>query len=172
MLAYRHACQGVLASHKMRHADRPRVRRRRLIYLMLEFVLPQREYDEESELHRYVWCNYRHAITEREKALHRAAIIELKAENAPHLRDGTPGHFYDADVAAIVECGLIAFEEQCCKHLLRHFADEIFINRCGRCNRIVASPIACTCLWCGHSWYERRPEMVARAASPIYPRPQ
>ena len=135
---------------------------------MLEFASNNRDYDEQIELHRYVWRNYRRGLTKREHALHHAAIIEIKAQRSPYLRDNDPNYFYDADVAAIVESGLVAFERQCCERLLRDCADQIYINRCDHCHRIVVSPVACLCLWCGHSWYERRAEMVARSNSSIY----
>ena len=131
-------------------------------------------YDEDTELKRYVWRNYSHALTEREQSLHCAATLELKAR---HARTGAasaklrhrPGYFFDTDVAAIAESGLEAFEQQCCQRLLHDYADLIYINRCERCLRIVASPIACACLWCGHHWYDRRLEMIARSTSNIYP---
>jgi hypothetical protein len=130
-----------------------------------------REYEEERELYRYIWRNYGHALTQREHALHRAAIIELKAQSAPGYRHlPIPGRFYDDEVAAIVRCGLDRYEKQCCERLLRDHSTEIYINRCDRCDHIVVSPVACICLWCGHRWYERRSEMVARSASSIYPR--
>jgi hypothetical protein len=137
----------------------------------------KRNYEEGVELRRYIWRNYRHALTNREKALHDAAMLELKARHArseasaARLRS-MPGYFLDADVVAIAERGLDSFVEQCRERLLRDYAAEIYLNRCERCNRIVASPIACACLWCGHHWYERRSEIVARAASSIYPQRQ
>ena len=137
----------------------------------------KREYHEEAELRRYVWRNYFHALPERKRALHHAATLELKARHARSEELATriramAGYFLDADVAAIAENGLRAFEQQCYERLLRDRADQIHINRCERCNRIVASPIACACLWCGHHWYDRRPEMMALAASSIYPMTQ
>jgi hypothetical protein len=135
------------------------------------------EYVEDYEIRRYVWRNYRHALTDRESALHQAAVLELKARHARttsqanHLRQ-MPGYFIDADVKAIAESGLGAFEQQCCDRLLRDHSDQIYINRCDRCRRIVASPIACACVWCGHHWYDRRPEMIALATSSIYPKPK
>ena len=153
------------------------------IFSMDELDLLQRsmkgEYVEDIRLRLYIWKNYRHVLTEREKALHHASVLEIKATHAEKRSDfsatrlrNIPGYFFDADVAAITKTqnGLSLFVQQCCEHLLRDYADQIFINRCERCNRIVASPIACACLWCGHHWYERRQEMVARAASAIYPR--
>jgi hypothetical protein len=133
------------------------------------------EYSEDYELRRYIWRNYRHALTEREHALHAAAVLEIKARNAstPDLAANLrqkPGYFLNAEIEAIVESGLGAFERQCHERLLKDYADQIFINRCERCSRIVASPIACACLWCGHHWYDRRSEMVVRAKSSIYPK--
>ena len=40
------------------------------------------EYVEEYELRRYVWRNFKHALTERERALHIAATLEIKARHA------------------------------------------------------------------------------------------
>ena len=135
------------------------------------------QYVEDYELGRYVWRNYKHALTEREQALHRAATLELKARHARSEASAANfrqmrGYFFDADVAAIAESSLGVFEQQCCERLLRNYAGHIYINRCERCHHIVASPIACACLWCGHHWYDRRPEMIARSTSTIYPRPK
>lgn len=135
-----------------------------------------REYDDEAELHRYIFNNYPHRLSERECALRHAALLELKARHsssdsrAASYR-GMDGYFLDAEVAAIAESGLGAYDWQCCDRILRDDASDIYINRCEACQRIVVSPVACTCLWCGCQWYERRPEMVARARSSIYPRP-
>lgn len=82
-----------------------------------------------------------------------------------------PSYFFDDEVKAIAESGLGVFERQVSARLQRDYAAEIYLNRCARCQRLVASPIACACRWCGHHWYERRGEMLARAKSSIYPRP-
>jgi hypothetical protein len=139
-----------------------------------ENELMKGEYDEAYQLQYYIWRNYRHALTNREHALYHAALLELNARHARsedlavRLRE-IPGYFFNAEVAAIAETGLVAFERQCCERLLTDYADQIYINRCECCKRIVVSPIACVCMWCGHEWYERRSEMFARAASSIYP---
>ncbi len=133
----------------------------------------KRDYDEPRQLRYYIWQNYHHALTERERALHLAATLELKARHARSDSAAAKyrqraGYFSDSDVAAIADNGLGAFEQQCCDRLLRDHASLIYVNRCEHCRRIVASPIACACLWCGHHWYDRRSEMVARATSSIY----
>jgi hypothetical protein len=135
---------------------------------------PWGSYNEADVLRRYIWRNYKHALNEREHALHAAAILEIKARNsgpksAARLR-AMPGYFLDDEVIAIAEGELSVFEQRCCNRLLCDHGDQVYVNRCERCDRIVASPIACACLWCGHHWYDRRAEMVARAASSIYPK--
>ena len=134
------------------------------------------EYVEDFVLRRYIWRNYRHALSDRELALHRAATLELKARHATEdvasrIRS-MDGFFFDPDVAEIAQHGLANFEARCCERLMRDHKDEIFVNRCGACGRVVASPIACACTWCGNHWYARRAEMVDRARSAIYPDPK
>lgn len=135
----------------------------------------KRAYDETAELRSYVWRHFNHMLTERERALHRAAILELKARGAsgeafpPTYFRRQPGYFADAEALQIAETGLSSFEQRCCDRVLRDHRGQVYINCCERCGRIVASPIACACTWCGHHWYERRAEMIARATSPIYP---
>jgi uncharacterized OB-fold protein len=41
------------------------------------------------------------------------------------------------------------------ERLLREHANEIVINRCPACGRIVATPKARQCLWCGHDRHAR-----------------
>jgi hypothetical protein len=132
----------------------------------------QREYDDQQELENYVWRNYKHALSQREQALHSAALKELKLRVAPAYRIFFPNYRLEADVAAVVERGLAQFERECCERLLRDYVDQIYINRCERCNRIVVSPISCFCLWCRHKWFERRSELIARSKSSIYPAPE
>jgi len=90
------------------------------------------EYVEGIELRRYIWRNYRHALTDREKALHHAVVLELKARHARSAASAArlrsmPGHFLDPDVVAITERGLGSFVDQCCERLLR--------DLCGRDSR-------------------------------------
>lgn len=134
------------------------------------------DYDETYELRRYLLQNYQHAFPDRERALRFAVTLELQAQHArseelaARLRH-LPGYFFDAEVAEIARMGLQAFDQRCCERLLQDHAGDIYVNRCPLCHRIVASPIACTCRWCGHHWYEHRNEMYERAASSIYPAP-
>ena len=135
----------------------------------------RRKYDEAAEWRRYIWDSCRHMLTEREWAVFNAALVASKVRGAPEawaakLRQ-SPGYFFDDDVAAVIEHGFDAYRQKCCARLVMDYGDQIFIHRCERCARIVASPVSCVCLWCGHLWVERRAEVAARARSPIYPPP-
>jgi hypothetical protein len=135
-----------------------------------------RKYDEGHQLCEYIWRYYDHLLTGQERALCHAVSLELRArharsyEEAEQIRKLTT-YFFDEDVAEIAEHGLDTFRLKCCDRLLEEYGGEIYINRCERCRRIVVSPISCACLWCGHHWYERRSEMIAKAGSSIYPKP-
>jgi hypothetical protein len=37
--------------------------------------------------------------------------------------------------------------------LAKH-SDEIFVNRCPNCSRVVRTPKAKLCTWRGYSWYD------------------
>jgi hypothetical protein len=37
-------------------------------------------------------------------------------------------------------------------HLTDAEGDKIFVNRCPGCNRLVRTPKAKLCLWCGNNW--------------------
>ena len=134
-----------------------------------------REYAEEHELGRYVWKNYSHALTDCEQATHIAVVLKLKATNPsfePVVARYCERHSLGVEVATFANRGLKglhAFEKKCCGRLLREHGSQIYINRCERCHRIVATPVACVCLWCGHHGYDRRAEMIVRAKSSIYP---
>ena len=39
------------------------------------------------------------------------------------------------------------------RRLLADHREEIVVNRCPRCRRIVRTPKAKLCLWCGYSWH-------------------
>jgi hypothetical protein len=134
-------------------------------------------YDEEEELRRYIRKNYMHLQTDRERQLYNGALLRVKGVrlDSPDLAPrygATPDYLQDPDVDAVIEEGISEFQERVRTRIFETYRDRIFINRCERCDKIVASPIACTCLWCGHVWYERRSEMEAAAICDIYPEKQ
>jgi hypothetical protein len=117
----------------------------------------RRTYREDEELTEYVWHNYRHLMDDAERLVERAILAEEKASAdgcriAEVLRQRWVGN--DPCIAEALREGVPAFRARVRDRLLREHADEIAINRCPACGRIVASPKARQCLWCGHDWHD------------------
>jgi hypothetical protein len=51
--------------------------------------------------------------------------------------------------------GLRAFEQAILDRLLRQYREgTLALNRCPKCRRIVRTPVAKQCLWCGNDWHD------------------
>jgi hypothetical protein len=117
------------------------------------------EYDEDRELTRYVWDHYQRFLTERECRVGRAIIGRAKADVASskemveilHRKLGGIG---DAETEDALANGAEVFRRLVRNRLLSQHAVEIYVNRCPRCSRVVRSPSARQCLWCGFDWHE------------------
>jgi uncharacterized C2H2 Zn-finger protein len=123
-----------------------------------------REYDEDEALTRYVWEYCTDRMTEIERRAGGAILARAKAETMDRpMRDEMMarwGALDDPEVEAALRDGPKAFRRKVKDRLLREHGDELFINRCPRCGRVVRTPKARLCLWCGHSWHhaENAPE--------------
>ena len=115
-------------------------------------------YDDDRELTSYLWHSYRNLLTPLESLADRAVHAEIKAQNASPrmaawLRDRWGGENDPAVVAAIKD-GPAAFRDRVRDRMLRECAEQITINRCPKCSRVVATPKAQQCLWCGADWHK------------------
>ncbi len=123
------------------------------------------EYDEEAELDRYVINHYSDLMTTLERfALARVIALEKsehysKAEHySPRVAEYikvTMGHFDDPEVIAALSEGVDVFLRRTSQRIMRDYPEKIFINRCPKCNRVVRTPKAKLCLWCGYSWHKQ-----------------
>jgi hypothetical protein len=116
-------------------------------------------YDEDRILGDYVCTYYGNFMTEFEVKVYMSLFVESKAkqlEPKSPLRKkmeqawsakNTPG------VAAAMSSGMTAFQVEVAKRILRDHGRDVFINRCSKCARIVRTPRACQCFWCGHDWH-------------------
>jgi hypothetical protein len=120
-------------------------------------------YDDDDALTDYVWRNCQHLMSDEELAAYKALIGAAKID--AYTEDGVPpanagwyhkhfGTLDDPIVERQLRDGRDAFYRGVRDRLIRERSDDVFVNRCGRCNRIVASPLARQCLWCGHDWHE------------------
>jgi hypothetical protein len=122
---------------------------------------PGPAYDERRVLTAYVLRWYGHLMTEREAEGMKALRIEEKAESL-HPGDDSAASAYRArwwrvldPHAAREACGLgaEAFRRRICDRLLADHGDAVTIHRCPGCGRVVRSPRARQCFWCGHDWH-------------------
>lgn len=121
------------------------------------------EYDEDRELTRYVWTYYAGYATHFEQCVGRGVFIQEKlALNRPSAeveaiavkwaeRDGI-------DATAALADGPEAFRRRVRDRILTEHAPDVFVNRCPRCARVVRTPQAQQCFWCGFDWHEPEPE--------------
>jgi predicted RNase H-like HicB family nuclease/predicted RNA-binding Zn-ribbon protein involved in translation (DUF1610 family) len=118
--------------------------------------LAMRWYDEESELERYIWGYCRHLMTDLERRADGVALVRAKTrpgreEDVPlllNMFEVTDG----PDVELALSAGWEALRRSIFHRIVTEWGETI-INRCPRCRRIVKTPSARQCLWCGHDWH-------------------
>ena len=115
------------------------------------------DYDEEEELTRYVLNHHGGFMTSLEAWIVRASHAEEKADAAQSeyiasLLRRRSGHL-DERVARALEAGPATCRRLIKDRLLRDHADQIEVNRCPSCHRVVRTPSARQCFWCGHDWH-------------------
>lgn len=114
-------------------------------------------YDDEQELTAYVWHNYRNLLTPVESLTDKTLLAELKAEHSSDKMAAMLRQRWNAianpDVDAALAEGADEFRGRVRKRIVKECADQIVVNRCPSCSRIVATPKARQCLWCGHDWH-------------------
>jgi hypothetical protein len=114
-------------------------------------------YDEETELTHYIWNHFAHLMTDFEQRVGRAATAREKAaasqgEAMKRMLSTRWGLLGDPDIDSALSAGPEAFRRSVCCRILSERGDEI-INRCPRCHRVVRTPKARQCFWCGHDWH-------------------
>lgn len=127
------------------------------------------DYNDGKVLIDYVLRNYYHLLTRVEYTLWRIIVQRDKARMAAQRNPNREYALtYDKMLKLIYErSGLSPDDEVVCEALadtdafyervrdriLDDHADEVFVNRCPECGRVVRTPRARLCLWCGHDWH-------------------
>jgi hypothetical protein len=116
-------------------------------------------YDEEAEATRYIWRYCTHIMTDFERRAGRAAMGREKVAAMENAHQTTArklserwGLVGDPEIDSALSAGTEAFRRSVCLRILSEWGDQI-INRCPRCRRIVRTPQASQCFWCGHDWH-------------------
>jgi hypothetical protein len=132
------------------------------------------EYNDEAELTRYVWNYYGRLMTEFEQRVGWAHLAEAKAAAGYSaiaefiLR--RRGIVSDPEAEAALADGVEAFRRRVCRRLLAEHGAEVFVNRCPTCGRVVRTPQARQCFWCGFDWHGSEAEPFPAAAPARSPR--
>jgi len=118
------------------------------------------DYDEESVLTKYICNHYQHLMTDFERKTIDVISKRMKAEAATseeitRMTLEKWGSMDDVEVNEALVNGYQAYQQRVRDRVLKDHTKDVFINRCPQCNRIVRTPEAKLCLWCGHSWFEK-----------------
>jgi hypothetical protein len=117
------------------------------------------EYDEDVELTRYVWHYFMSLMTDFERRVGGAIFGRGKAaaSASPQMRRWLSqrwGHVGEPDIEEALADGAEAFRRRVRDRILSEHRSDVFVNRCPRCERVVRTPTARQCFWCGHDWHE------------------
>jgi hypothetical protein len=113
------------------------------------------EYDERQVLEDYVWKHYGNLFTAIEKRgvlLANGGIYPAGSHNAMNA-DRFTGPVDVKELKAALADGVEALRSRAATRVIGEHADEIFIHRCPECDRVVRTPVAKQCFWCGHDWH-------------------
>jgi hypothetical protein len=114
------------------------------------------DYDDETETTRYVWDYCQSLMTDLERRVFKAIIARQKSDaSSPEMARTllqSWGGGNDAEIEAALADGAEAFRQRVCRRLLQ--AQVMKVHRCPRCDRVLRTPTARQCFWCGHDWHE------------------
>ena len=104
------------------------------------------EYNEESELGRYVWNYFQQFCTELEANIDELFARQRKGPEAQQeLYDRSGISADDPFVVAALRDGEDVFHKRVGQRILKEHSEEVFINRCPECFKIVKTPRAQRC---------------------------
>jgi hypothetical protein len=115
-------------------------------------------YDETSELTEYLWQHHLELFSEAERKALWAVFAERKSTGGSN---GIKARIWEqhrlADDPAVMQHlseGTEAFYRRAAQRVFAEHA-EISVNRCPACHRIVRTPKAKQCFWCGNDSHLR-----------------
>jgi len=110
-----------------------------------------------EDLTRYIFIYHAHLMTTQEKSANRAIFGEEKSQGI----EGKLAEFYrehlgstDPEVLKLVAKGREKFIADVVERILREQYDQIFFNRCPKCQALARTPTAKQCPQCFHSWHD------------------
>jgi len=114
---------------------------------------------ELDELTHYIFHNYWGLMTIAEKLAYKTLMAERKAAHSSEdMKIYLHRHFgsTEPEVVKLLDGGAREFLIATRDRILRDHAQDVFLNRCPKCNTLARTPEACLCPACNHTWYEKR----------------
>lgn len=122
--------------------------------------MKSKTYIEENELDKYILTNYGSYLNKFERLGYKVASSYEKPDGktnpdkmAKALREKY-GNLSTPRIDAALTKGTKLFKREVRKRIQFQYKEDISIKRCGKCDKIVATPKAKQCLWCGNDWHE------------------
>ena len=111
--------------------------------------------DDTKELYYlayYLVYYFRKNLTEGERSLLWACHLTPFIRDRPELEEQRKFQVDQVAKRTIADRGLERTIRETSDEILRREGNKIFVNRCPSCARLVRTPRAKLCLWCGHNW--------------------
>ena len=119
-------------------------------------------YDETRELYRYVSFNRRELMTPLEREAETLGMLREKARASDNedVRQALVKKYNAWKNEQALRLigddleGLRSLQASVADRITTEIASgRVVVNRCPACSRIVKTPLARQCLWCGHDWH-------------------
>ena len=119
------------------------------------------DYDDNAALRAYVAKHCRHLMTPLERRT-TEYTVPITSETPPSdkarriyaMLEERDGHVDDHDTLLAFAAPAADRERNAVDRLIRDCYDKLSLNRCPACQRLVRTPLARQCLWCGHRWHD------------------
>lgn len=120
--------------------------------------------NEEDQLTDYVLDYFSHLATQFEKDLMLSLNLDHKAvfSDSPMMRhklgekrDEIIARISNPEVLALLPLGPHEIHRRIRERILRDHSDEIYLNRCPTCHRLLRTPVAKMCIHCGNAWHDQ-----------------
>ena len=113
------------------------------------------DYEEESLLIEYVWRHGAHLMTELERKGVKTVHANEKAEHSSPDISGVIlekwGSKDNPEVCNALSAGIKKFKQAVRRRVISDNPE--FVQRCPECKKIIRTPQAQQCRWCGSSWH-------------------
>lgn len=110
-------------------------------------------YDDEKALTEYVWHNHFSILHPDEKIASKMIEIETTTIDE-HGREIAISEWVPSPTDAVrllLADGMDQFRKRAADRIVAE--ERVTIARCSSCDRIIRTPNARQCLWCGHDWH-------------------